>query len=76
MQSVKHFLLPIQSRQIRFDNSKPTKSLLNQSQMKQTITNQANLSCSFNTNAIFYVDSEINKIVFKSKTNRVVFSNQ
>ena len=76
MQPVKHFLLPIQRRHNRFDNSKPMKSFLNQSQMKQTITDQTKLSYSFNTNAIFYVDSELNKLVFKSKINRVVFSNQ
>jgi hypothetical protein len=69
MQSVKHFLLPIRSRQNRFDNSKPTKSFLNQSQSKQTITDQTNLSYSFNTNAIVYVDSELNKIVVESKQN-------
>jgi hypothetical protein len=67
MQSVKHFLLPIRSRQSRFDNLKPTKSLLNQSQ--STITDQANLSYSFNTNAIVYVDSELNKIIVESKQN-------
>jgi hypothetical protein len=41
MQSVKRFLLPIQSRQRRFDHSKPMKSFLNQSQTKQT--DQTNL---------------------------------
>ena len=69
MQSVKHFLLPIQSRQSHFDNSKPTKSLLNQSQSKQTITDQANLSYSFNTNAIVYVDSGLHKIIVESNQN-------
>ena len=49
---------------------------MNQFQSTQTVTDQTNHSYSFNTNTIFYVDSEINKIVFKSKTNRVVFSNQ
>jgi hypothetical protein len=49
---------------------------INQFQSTQTVTDQTNHSYSFNTKTIFYVDSEINKIVFKSKTNRVVFSNQ
>jgi hypothetical protein len=69
MQSVKQFLLPIQSRQSHFDNLKPMKSLLNQSQSKQTITDQANISYSFNTNAIVYVESELNKIIVESKQN-------
>jgi hypothetical protein len=42
---------------------------LNQFQSKQTIIDQTNLSYSFNTNAIVYVNSELNKIVVESKQN-------
>ena len=69
MQSVEHFLLPIWSRQNSFDNLKPMKSFFNQSQSKQTITDQTNLSYSFNTNTIVHVDSELNKIIVESKKN-------
>jgi hypothetical protein len=43
---------------------------LNQFQSKQTITDQENLSYSFNTNTIVYVDSKLNKINVESKQNK------
>jgi len=77
MQSVQHMLLPIRSRQHRFRQFETNEIIvMNQFQSTQIVTDQTNHSYSFNTNTIFYVDSKINKIVFKSKTNRVVFSNQ
>jgi hypothetical protein len=69
MQPVKHFLLPIRSRHNRFDNSKPTKYFLNQSQTKQTITD---LSYSYKRNILCRLRTLTKLLLTQKKTNRIV----
>ena len=69
MQYVKQILLPIQRGHNRLTIGNQQNHFLNQFQSTQTIIDQTNISYSFNTSAIVYVDSELNKIIVESKQN-------